>query len=321
MKIRRLLIVAAVVLTVGFAIRFVTHKFSSIGPISGHTTPLKEPIPAYTRSLRPSFPYSVIPGGAYSKAELRYADREDEVVKEHYADFDVKNARMVQLTEDKYQYVSYRMKRKVFWTKRRLRIPKGEVLLTDGASYARARCGNRLSEKPHMQQVSDGEPPAKALSMPPMQLGEPMELAQNPPLGDLSLITPIDIPRLQPVLPSPPASAAPPPEMAPLIPATPLIPITPGGLPPVFSPPGAPGNPPSSPPSSPPGAPPPTNPPGSPPPIPPLIPPDSPPVSPVPEPKAVYLFLVTFVLSLYGLTRMMPSHEKKDTATRDEGRG
>jgi hypothetical protein len=318
MKIRRLLIFAALVLSAGFALRFVAQKFSSTGPISGHTTPLKEPIPAYTRSLRPNFPYSVIPGGAYSKAELRYADREDEVVKEHYADFDVKNARMVQLTEDKYQYVSYRMKRKVFWTKRRLRIPKGEVLLTDGASYARARCGNRLSEKPHPQQVSAAEPPVKALSMPPMQLGEPMELAQNPPLGDLSLITPIDIPRLQPVLPSPPASASPPPEIAPLVPATPVIPITPGGLPPVFTPPG---NPPSSPPSSPPGAPPPINPPGSPPSNPPLIPPDNPPVSAVPEPKAVYLFLVTFVLSLYGLTRMLPSPEKKDGAVGDERSG
>jgi hypothetical protein len=319
MKIRRLLILAALVLTAGFALRFGVRKFSLMGPISGHTTPLKEPIPAYTRSLRPNFPYSVIPGGAYSKAELRYADREDDVVKEHYADFDVKNARMVQLTEDKYQYVSYRMKRKVFWTKRRLKIPKGEVLLTDGASFARARCGNRLSEKPHMQQVSGGEPPAKALSMPPMQLGEPMELAQNPPLGDLSLITPIDIPRLQPVLPSSPASAAPPPEMAPLVPGIPVIPITPGGLPPVFAPPGTP---PSNPPSSPPGSPPtnpPSNPPANPPVIPPLIPPDSPPVSPVPEPKAVYLFLVTFVLSLYGLTRMVPSAEKKDASAGEEG--
>jgi hypothetical protein len=41
-------------------------------------------------------------------------------------------------------------------------------------------------------------------------------------------------------------------------------------------------------------------------------------VSAVPEPKAVYLFLVTFILSLYGLTRMMPVQKKPETANNDD---
>jgi len=42
-------------------------------------------------------------------------------------------------------------------------------------------------------------------------------------------------------------------------------------------------------------------------------------LSSVPEPKAVYLFLVTLILSLYGLTRMIPVLKKTKTANKDHG--
>ncbi len=311
MKIRRILIFVGCALAAGLVLRYTTHKFSVFGSVAGHTEPLKEPIPAYTRSLHPNYPYSIIPGGAYSGAELRYADEEDPVVKEHYADFNVKKAEMVRLTDDRYQYVSYRLKKKVFWTKKKLRIPKGEVLITDGGSWARARCGNRLSDKPH-KEVSDQEPPMKALSLPPMVLGIPMELAEVPALGELSAISPVDINRFPPVLP--PGNVTPP-ELPPLVPVTPAIPVIPI-VPTLFPPLSPPKTPPVTPPSNPPGNPPVV------PPNPPIIPPlGNPPVSTVPEPKAVYLFLVTFVISLYGLTRMMPPHGKSDGANGEEDLG
>lgn len=307
MKIRRLLIFALCTFAVGLTLRYGIRKFSVFGSIGGHTAPLKEPIPAYTRALRPKYPYSIIPGGAYSADELRYADQEDPVVKEHYADFDMKKAHMVQLTDDRYQYVSYRLKKKVFWTKKKLRIPKGEVLLTDGGSWARARCGNRLSDKPQ-KMVSNEEPPTKDLALPPMQLGTSFELAENPPLSQYSAMPPGIADKFPPVLP--PNDAPPPPELPPLVPVIPITPVLPG-LPPIFPPPVRPpsnpptGNPPVMPPSGPPIV---VPPPGNPPPI-----------STVPEPKAVYLFLVTFVLSLYGLTRMIPANEKVESPSDDEG--
>jgi hypothetical protein len=271
----------------------------SYGSISGHTIPLKAPIPAYTRSLRPDYPYSIIPGGAYSNAELRFANKQDPVVREHYSNFNVRDAQMVQLTADRYQYVSYRLQNKVYWTKKKLRIPKGEVLLTDGPSFARARCGNRLSETPQLP-VHNQEPSTKALSLPPMQLGTPMQLAEAPPLGELSTISPIDE-HFPPVLP--PGNSLPPGSpLYPLPPITGYVPIFPGGPPP--------------PPSKPPGV---TPPPVNPPPI--VIPPPTPPVSTGPEPNAVYLFLVTFVLSLYALTRLVSSPEKSDLSAEDDRPG
>lgn len=306
MKIGRLLVFAVCALTVGITIPYGVHKFRAFGSIAGHTAPLTEPVPAYTRSLHPNYPYSIIPGGAYSPSELQNADQEDPLVKEHYADFNVKKAQMVRLTDDRYQYVSYRLRKKIYWTKKKLRIPKGELLLTDGSSWARARCGNRLSETPH-KETSTEEPPAKALAMPPMQLGTPMELAETPALGESSAIPPVDIERFPPVLP--PASAQPPPELPPLVPAQPVmpvIPVVPILFPPITPPTGT-GTPtpPTTPPIQPPG--PPT-----------IIPPTDTPVSTVPEPKAVYLFLITFVMSLYGLTRMMPASEKAQSGPASE---
>jgi hypothetical protein len=308
MKIRRLLIIGVCALAAGLTLRYSIQKFSLYGSISGHTVAVTEAMPAYTRALRPNYPYSIIPGGAYTTAELRYADQEDPVVRQHYADFNVKKAQMVQLVEDKYQYASYRKNMQVYWTKKKLRIRKGEVLVTDGSNFARARCGNRLSDKPQTP-VSAQEPPVEALMMPPMRLGIPMELAEKPPLGELSAIVPVDISRLQAILPPP--SGAVPPELGPLVPAGPAVPVmpaifTPGGTP--SSPVGPPGTP-----TAPPGSP--TTPPG----LPPTIPPEGPPVSTVPEPNGVYLFLITFVLSLYGLTRMMPGQEKREAPHKEDG--
>jgi hypothetical protein len=320
MKIRRLLIIGVCTFAAGLTLRYGIQKFSLYGAISGHTVAVTEPMPAYTRALRPNFPYSIIPGGAYTTAELRYADQEDPVVKQHYADFNMKNAQMVQLADDKYQYASYRKKTQVYWTKKKLLIRKGEVLLTDGTSYARARCGNRLSDKPQTP-VSPQEPPVEALMMPPMRLGSPMELAEKPPLGELSAIVPVDVSRLQAILPPP--SGAIPTELGSLVPAGPAVPVMPaifpaGGTP--NNPAALPGSPTTPPGSSTPGSP--STPPGNPttpPDVPPIIPPAGPPVSTVPEPNAVYLFLVTFVLSLYGLTRMMPGHEKREASHKDDG--
>ena len=116
---------------------------------------------------------------------------------------------------------------------------------------------------------------------------------------ELAGIPPLHVDRFQAVLPP---SYALPPEFPPIAPNPPLVPVLPPGMTIVTPPTPTPNIPPGTtpPPGSPPLIPPPTT--------PPLNPPDSPPpVTAVPEPDSIYLFLITFVLSLYGLTRMMPS--------------
>lgn len=145
------------------------------------------------RALRPVFPYSVVPGGVYSAAELRFQESRDQVVNRHYAGFDVGNARTISFDRDIFLYASYRKHDQIFWTARKLRIPKGEVLLFDGANLARTRCGNRLSEQPHTPAEADGGPVGD-LAIPP-SISDPRivftEEAAKTGTGDLP--SPLDI--------------------------------------------------------------------------------------------------------------------------------
>ncbi len=52
----------------------------------------------------------------------------------------------------------------MFWTKTRRTIPAGEAVLTDGVQWARARCGNRISDTGGATSVT--EPPAEAMETP-----------------------------------------------------------------------------------------------------------------------------------------------------------
>lgn len=105
----------------------------------------RKAVKAFADSLpRKVYRYSVVPGGIGSPEELAEARRTDPVVAAHFADFG-KNTRLTTLQEDMYVYVSYRQGNKVYYTKKRHKVCKGEVVITDGKNFARARCANRLS--------------------------------------------------------------------------------------------------------------------------------------------------------------------------------
>lgn len=207
MNTRRFLVVAICAVVSAFALHVIVRSVQETAPITLHIVRPGAVIDAATRSLRPNYPFSVIPGGAYSPAELRLVNQRDPLVRDHYSDFDMNAARLVTLTADRYQYASYRINNRIFWTRNRLKIPKGEVLLTDGRNYARTRCGNRLSPT-RKAQTSPLQPPDKLLDLPPFN----HELLSNgliqpapaPPPGDLAQeypVLPFDSPRLAPYVP------------------------------------------------------------------------------------------------------------------------
>jgi PEP-CTERM motif len=115
------------------------------------------------------YPYSVVPGGVKDPDDLRNAAARDYVVRRHYAHFDYSHARLVHATEARAVYLSYRIRDTVFWTRRKIRLHPGELLLTDGKITARARCGNQISDtaKP---EVSNEEPEEDVLDRPVAQI-------------------------------------------------------------------------------------------------------------------------------------------------------
>jgi hypothetical protein len=118
------------------------------------------------------FPYSVIPGGVRSRGELATKIIQDRVVAVHYADFNIGDARIIPAPETRYAHVSYRLRNKIYWTSKKVKIPKGESLITDGRCDARARCGNRISASP-LGPMSGEEPMLESLDIPEMVLAGP----------------------------------------------------------------------------------------------------------------------------------------------------
>ncbi|MBV8896577.1 MAG: hypothetical protein JO051_08695 [Acidobacteriaceae bacterium] len=287
---KRLLVIAGSALATALALHGLFRFAEWARPLTlAVVTPGGNVTPA-ERALRPVYPYSVIPGGAYSPEELRRSAGNDNVVRDHFKDFDLKAARLVTLSNDRYQYASFRIKNSVYWTHRKLRIPKGEVLLTDGVHFARTRCGNRLCDiAPSHTTVT--LPSYRMLSLPNFS---PQLLAKNevslPPGPTLAELTPgpvleFGLPRLAPfVPPAPPlpgpietwppvGNVTPPP--TPIIPGYPVFPGSPNiptnAVPPTFPPIGTP--------------PPPTS------------------IATVPEPASIYLFLAALAISLWLMHR------------------
>jgi hypothetical protein len=97
---------------------------------------------------RAVYRYSVIAGGAFSVAEVTHALYQDPVARDHYASFDMDHVRVIEAPAARLAYVSYRMGDDIYWTRKKMLLAKGEALITDGEHVARARCGNRVEDKP-----------------------------------------------------------------------------------------------------------------------------------------------------------------------------
>jgi len=112
-----------------------------------------------------TYPYSVIPGGVRDVADLQEHAARDYVVRRHFAGFNYRRARLIHADEAREVYLSYRVRDRIFWTRRKVRLLAAELLLTDGTITARARCGNQVSEAPKSE-VSDEEPAKEVLDQP-----------------------------------------------------------------------------------------------------------------------------------------------------------
>jgi hypothetical protein len=157
-------------------------------------------------NLRPTYPYSVIPGGVRTVAELKEAIARDPLVKAHYQGFDLAKAHVIRLKENRAVYVSYRSGSAIFWTSRKLILHKGETAITDGTNLSRTRCGNRIADKPSLPH-SDPEPTPVALDTPlltPPVFGPPVfpfSPPAPPPGGFIPSPPPVFIPIYPPIYP------------------------------------------------------------------------------------------------------------------------
>ena len=123
-------------------------------------------VPAYP-SKRSVFPWSVVSGGVTSPLAMREAMQDDPVVEAHYAGLNPAAFRAETLPADRRGYVSYRIRDKVYWTRRMVTLQAGETVLSDGQFMVRGRCGNLISFTPRQPVAPvDVEPPEIAMDLP-----------------------------------------------------------------------------------------------------------------------------------------------------------
>jgi hypothetical protein len=161
------------------------------------------PVAQDSLAERKAYPYSVVRGGVRSREELIDQIERDPVVAAHYSGFSASEAQIVRVRDEKMVYVSYRVDNNVFWTSRKIRLPQGEALISDGQNLARTRCGNRVSVKPQ-EPISAEEPVPEVFNTPVLPVdtslivadtitAEPMYLTEElaTPLSELA--TPPDL--------------------------------------------------------------------------------------------------------------------------------
>ena len=161
------------VLACVFGPRWVLEKFRGYGshpaaPSTPHAFQFTDGVPSYgiqARNRRMVYPYSVVPGGVRSAAELREIAAHDPVIARHYAGFDYARARVIEVDRPRMVYVSYRRGGQIHWTSKQASLHKGEKLLTDGRITARTRCGNQVSVLPQVD-TSPQEPMMAELERP-----------------------------------------------------------------------------------------------------------------------------------------------------------
>jgi hypothetical protein len=97
---------------------------------------------------RPNYRYSLVPYGVQFPDRFQEVVAGDQDLAEHFKDFDFSRARFTVLDKDTCAYVSFRKDNKIRWTAQCVMLHKGELVLTDGRTLIRARCGNRISYIP-----------------------------------------------------------------------------------------------------------------------------------------------------------------------------
>jgi hypothetical protein len=134
---------------------------------------------AASASKRLVFPWSVVSGGVDSATSMRRAMEEDAVVATHYSGLNPAEFKLQVLPESRSGYVSYRIRDKVYWTRRMVTLQAGESVLSDGRTMVRGRCGNLVSATAREPVAPDGaEPPEPAMDVPASEA----QLVTTPPL-------------------------------------------------------------------------------------------------------------------------------------------
>lgn len=146
-------------------------------------------------------PRSFIPGGVHTVEQFRAALAADKSLAAEFPGFDFSKAHFEWLGHPVCAYVAYRDGKDFRWTKRCKLLPADTLVLTDGTTYIRAKCGNKLAFSPQVPVIDSDVTEA---------IDTPGTDGDVPPVSGTPVPTPTPV--SQPVQPVPPVISMPVPE-------------------------------------------------------------------------------------------------------------
>ncbi len=169
-RLRRALIIGLLAALAGLALGAILFRLrdSSSQSLTGEMARDDPPVAMNELALTPDFrrgrtvfPYSVVPGGLQNQREVEDSIQSDPLVARHYGDLHIEKLLLQRTAAAMDVFVSYSLQNAIYWTSRRIHLPKGELVLVDGKNMIRARCGNRIAfELPRKTPKAPGnEPP------------------------------------------------------------------------------------------------------------------------------------------------------------------
>ena len=160
-RVRALIVLFSLVSGIAIsALSAVSSDFRALDAIQRPASPqleTAEPAGEPRLPARAVFRHSVVEGGVFSADDVEAAIGRDGVVAAHYAALDPSKLRVETVSEDRAVYMSYRIGDDVLWTKHKVRLKRGETILTDGVNQIRTRCGNCIALAA-MEPTADDEP-------------------------------------------------------------------------------------------------------------------------------------------------------------------
>ena len=141
---------------------------------------------SYIVAPRPVYPYSLLPGGVRSVAELRKAFKDNPEYAAMFPGFDFTKAHLVHIKQ--WAWVNFRKDGKVGWSKEPILLD--EDIVSDGRYMIRLRCANKISSTPQV--------PVDP-SVVNENLGTPMPPAEVPPSVPEITVQPVEQPTISPV--------------------------------------------------------------------------------------------------------------------------
>jgi hypothetical protein len=139
---------------------------------------------------------------AITVAGFRAQVMNDPQLMAHYGNFDWNRAEIFENQEDSFSSVLYKKNGGIYWTRKQLRIRKGEKILTDGKVLIRTYCCNQITLVPAGPFLPpDIEPPPEEIQPPEAPAMPEFPFALTPPTLDIP-------PSLGKFTPRPPTSIA-----------------------------------------------------------------------------------------------------------------